>query len=153
MQLLISAWGHQIPHILGIRSKPMNAQWIILHNDVIKWEHFPRYLPFVRGIHRSSVNSPHKGQWRGALMCLVFSIYKYFSVIICVCDCQNTTIIHVILWRLTVIISRIYSWFIYKIWYVTTWIASLTVKLHFGRYYWPTLNCYFTCHLALYIMV
>ena len=33
-----------------------------------KWEHFPRYWPFVRGIHRSSVNSPHKGQWRGALM-------------------------------------------------------------------------------------
>ena len=24
--------------------------------------------PFVRGIHRSPVNSPHKGQWRGALM-------------------------------------------------------------------------------------
>ena len=25
-------------------------------------------LAFVRGIHRSAVNSPHKGQWRGALM-------------------------------------------------------------------------------------
>ena len=25
-------------------------------------------FPFVRGIHRSPVNSPHKGQWRGALM-------------------------------------------------------------------------------------
>ena len=34
----------------------------------IKWKHFPRYWPFVRGIHRSPVNSPHKGQWRGALM-------------------------------------------------------------------------------------
>ena len=31
-------------------------------------EHFPRYWPFVRGIHRWPVNSPHKGQWRGALM-------------------------------------------------------------------------------------
>ena len=30
--------------------------------------HFPRHWPFVRGIHRSPVNSPHKGQWRGALM-------------------------------------------------------------------------------------
>ena len=29
------------------------------HDDVIKWKHFPRYLPFVRGIHRSPVNSPH----------------------------------------------------------------------------------------------
>ena len=38
------------------------------HDDVIKWKHFPRYWPFVRGIHRSQVNSPHKGQWRGALM-------------------------------------------------------------------------------------
>ena len=38
------------------------------HDDVIKWKHFSRYWPFVRGIHRSPVNSPHKGQWRGALM-------------------------------------------------------------------------------------
>ena len=38
------------------------------HDDVIKWTHFPRYCPFVRGIHRSSVNSPHKGQCRGTLM-------------------------------------------------------------------------------------
>ena len=38
------------------------------HDDVIKWKHFPRYWPFVRGIHRSPVNSSHKGQWRGALM-------------------------------------------------------------------------------------
>ena len=38
------------------------------HDDVIKWKIFPHYWPFVRGIHRSSVNSPHKGQWRGALM-------------------------------------------------------------------------------------
>ena len=30
------------------------------HDDVIKWKHFPRYW--------SPVNSPHKGQWRGALM-------------------------------------------------------------------------------------
>ena len=27
-----------------------------------------RYWPFVRGIHRSPLNSPHKGRWRGALM-------------------------------------------------------------------------------------
>ena len=32
------------------------------------WTHFPRYWPFVRGIHRWPVNSPHKGQWRRALM-------------------------------------------------------------------------------------
>ena len=41
---------------------------VIHHDDVIKWKHFPRYCPFVRGIHWSPVNSPHKGQWHGALM-------------------------------------------------------------------------------------
>ena len=34
---------------------------------VIKWKKILRYWPFVRGIHPSPVNSPHKGQWRGAL--------------------------------------------------------------------------------------
>ena len=37
-------------------------------DDVTKRKHFPRYWPFLRGIHWSPVNSPHKGQWRGALM-------------------------------------------------------------------------------------
>ena len=42
--------------------------YFVSHDDVIKWKHFPRYWPFVGGIHRSPVNSPHKGQWRRALM-------------------------------------------------------------------------------------
>ena len=51
------------------------------HDDVIKWKHFPRYWPFVREIHRSPVNFPHKGQWRGALM---FSLmYAWIN------DCVN----------------------------------------------------------------
>ena len=37
-------------------------------DDVNKWKHLPRYWPFVQGIHRPPVNSPHKGQWRRALM-------------------------------------------------------------------------------------
>ena len=41
---------------------------ILNHHDVIKWKHFPCYWPFVRGIHPSPVNSPHRGQWCGALM-------------------------------------------------------------------------------------
>ena len=45
-------------------NKQNNAQ----HDDVIKWKHFPRYWLFVWGIHRWPVNSPHKGQWREALM-------------------------------------------------------------------------------------
>ena len=31
------------------------------------WRHQTRYWPFVRGIHRWPVISPHKGLWRGAL--------------------------------------------------------------------------------------
>ena len=44
-----------------------------IHLDDVKrtltwWRHFPRCWPFLRGINRSLVDSPHKGQWRGALM-------------------------------------------------------------------------------------
>ena len=39
----------------------------VLHDDVILWKHFPR--------HRSPVNSPHKGQWRGALMSSLICVW------------------------------------------------------------------------------
>ena len=38
------------------------------HDDVIKWKYFPRYWPFVQAIHRSPVNSTHKGLWRRTLV-------------------------------------------------------------------------------------
>ena len=47
----------------------------VYHDDVINWKHFPRYWPFVRGIHRSPVNSPHKGQWRGALIFFLICVW------------------------------------------------------------------------------
>ena len=50
---------------------PINSR----HDDVIKWKHFPRNWSFVRGIHRSPVNSPHKGQWRGALMFYLICVW------------------------------------------------------------------------------
>ena len=60
------------PHIrvleFGIRTNTGAGGTVWQHDDVIKWKHLPRYWPFVRGIHRSPVNSPHKGQWGGALM-------------------------------------------------------------------------------------
>ena len=49
--------------------------FLSFHDDVIKWKHFPRYWPFVRGIHRSPVNSLHKGQWRGALMLSLICVW------------------------------------------------------------------------------
>ena len=61
----------------GIKSFPVEDKWLFFiintmaavglatqYDDVIKWKHFPRCWQFVRGIHRSPVNSPHKGQWR-----------------------------------------------------------------------------------------
>ena len=78
----VTFWLHSVwwfptkPH-LGTRvHRPwsMHSQEICtlvcsgLHDDVIKWKHFPRHWPYVRGIHRWPVNSLHKIQWRGALM-------------------------------------------------------------------------------------
>ena len=51
------------------------------------WRHqmetFPRYWPFVWGIHRSPVNSPHKGQWGGALMfsCICARINGWIKIV------------------------------------------------------------------------
>ena len=77
-------WVNLLPMVSSVSSLPSHFFCIICrcfsgfatsypcgiwyHDDVIKWKHFPRYWPFVRGIHRFPVNSPHKGQWRGALM-------------------------------------------------------------------------------------
>ena len=61
-------WNFQGPLQLHNDQPPEHLYFPYNHDDVIKWKHFPRYWPFVRGIHRSPVNSPHKGQWRGALM-------------------------------------------------------------------------------------
>ena len=39
------------------------------HDDVMKWNHFPRYRHFVRGIHQSPVNFPPKGALMFSLIC------------------------------------------------------------------------------------
>ena len=57
-----------ICHELAIETGRYANNRKILNDDVIKWKHFPRNWPFMRGIHRSPVNSPHKGQGRGGLM-------------------------------------------------------------------------------------
>ena len=46
------------------------------NDDVIKWKHFSRCWPFVRGIHRSPLNSLHKGQWRVALIFSLICAWK-----------------------------------------------------------------------------
>ena len=58
-----------IHRVCEYRQVPLHCH---CHDDVIKWKHFPRYWPFVRGIHRVPLNSPHKDQWRGVL-CFLWS--------------------------------------------------------------------------------
>ena len=61
---------HQIDMYTNISLLKWRSDFVhaSVHDDVIKWKHFPRYRPFVQGIHRLPVSSLHKGQWRGALM-------------------------------------------------------------------------------------
>ena len=47
------------------------------HDDDIKWKQFPRYWPFVRGIHRPPVYSPHKDQWHGDLVFSLISAWTH----------------------------------------------------------------------------
>ena len=74
--------GHQITRPRLDASPDWLRPWTVscsqrgtFHDDVIKWKHFPRNWPFVLGIHRSPVNSLHKGQWRGALMFSLICIW------------------------------------------------------------------------------
>ena len=60
---LVKTFSAKDRHSNAIQIHPFHV-----HDDVIKWNHFPRYCPFVRGSHRSPMNSLHKGQWRGTLM-------------------------------------------------------------------------------------
>ena len=68
-------WQTSIPaernarmRMLDVTPYPEQPYTKLWHDDAIQLKYFPRYWPFVRGIHRSPVNSQHKGQWRGALM-------------------------------------------------------------------------------------
>ena len=58
---------HQGPLYIYSWEKTQPVTEYNIHDDVIKWKYFPHYWPFLRGIHRWPVNSPHKGQWRGGL--------------------------------------------------------------------------------------
>ena len=73
--ILGTALKAMIPCWLTIHDPVSVSLWLIkasinfiTHDDVIKWKHFPRYWPFVQGIHRSPVNSLHKVQWHRALL-------------------------------------------------------------------------------------
>ena len=46
-----------------LRNENFGIRWKQPIHD-FKWKYFPRPQPFMQGIHRSPLNSPHKGQWR-----------------------------------------------------------------------------------------
>ena len=66
--ILLSWWRHQMETFSALLALCDGNPSVTGGFPVIKWKHFPRYWPFVRGIHRWPVDRPHKGQWRGALM-------------------------------------------------------------------------------------
>ena len=68
---LIQKIGYQVRNL----SNGCHGNMLTWHDDVIKWKHFPRYWPFVRGGHRSTVDSPHKGQWHGTWMFSLISAW------------------------------------------------------------------------------
>ena len=64
---LIVLWSRMHLSMIQHWSQVISWDWTG-HDDIIIWKHFPCHWPFVWGIHWSPVDSPHKGQWRGALM-------------------------------------------------------------------------------------
>ena len=118
------------------------------------WRHqmesFTHSWPFVRGIHRSPVNSPHKGQRRGALMFSLICVWinawvnnreagdfrcyhAHYSVTVMGCRWK----IHNILWNILCQSPFAYAIYIIKsavdiitllpcIRLITYWSASLT---------------------------
>ena len=68
---IVICWEGQLP------GNTFNPLFRSVNDNVIKWNPLPRYWPSVRGIRRSPVNSPHKGQSCWVLM---------FSLI---CACTN----------------------------------------------------------------
>ena len=81
------------------------------HDDVIKWKHFAHYWSFVRGIHRSPVNSPHKGQRRGALMLPMICVWINGWVNNCKAGALRRHRAH---YDVTVMHWRIHIWLSYR---------------------------------------
>ena len=60
--------AYQDAHMKGL----IDFQYIRPYNDVIKWKHFPRYWPFVWGIHRYPW-IPHTKSSDAELWCFLWS--------------------------------------------------------------------------------
>ena len=69
--LIILVHYGSVPGLYHVVSKHYSSAQST-HDDGSKWKYFPRNWSFVRGNHRSPLNSPHKGQWRVA-WCFLWS--------------------------------------------------------------------------------
>ena len=58
---VINHWNYLKFHSNFPGANELNDRIMQLHDDVIKWNHFPRYWPLVRGIQWSPADSPLKG--------------------------------------------------------------------------------------------
>ena len=65
-----SIWTNRLQNAMLFRHHVGDSDdnTLLSQDGVIKWKHFPRYWPFVWGIRRLPVNSPHKGQGHWVLM-------------------------------------------------------------------------------------
>ena len=114
---IMKCMGFMLSMMLSMSPKYAHGFAMVhFHDDVIKWKHFPRYWPFMWGIHRF-----HKGQWRGALL---FSLIcarindwvnnrqpgdlgrhrAHYDVIVMCCDCIMCSLIdwcHLIFFRMS----------------------------------------------------
>ena len=105
-----------------------------MHDDVIKWKHFPHYWTFVRGIHWSPVNSQHKGQWRGGLM---FSlICAWINGWVNNHEAGDLRGYHahydVILMHICSIRGRWVNWLIVIWYYISFWLCSISFYVGLG---------------------
>ena len=78
----------------------------VIHDDVIKWNICRVTGPFVRGIHRSPVNSPHEGQWRGDLIISLIYAWIIIKVIMVMMIMMMIMIMMMMIIIVTIIINR-----------------------------------------------
>ena len=116
-----------------------------LYITPIKMSSNPRYWPVVRGIHRSPVNSPHKGHWRGAFFICYMRLNKQSSKQLKRRWFETTSSL---IWRhcnvctYTCIISIVY-YTVYMSYLPHNCASSKNTKLSFtmlGRVAWQTLH-------------
>ena len=76
----LRSWLNPLQWLSVWRSEELVVVWdeclCLHHDDVIKWNHFSRYWPFVRGIHRSR-RIPHTKASDAELWCFLWFAPEY----------------------------------------------------------------------------